>query len=123
VTLVRFQRAGMTEAILVHQSLRKTVSVAAAVAAAVTTLGAVVTIQPSGVASADVCASAGRRIYVSGCVDVAGAVDYYAPPPAYYAPLPEDFAPPPPPPPPLPNVTACVGATGRRGHVTVSGCN
>lgn len=87
-----------------------------------TTLGAVVIITPSGVAGADVCAGAGRRIYVSGCVDVAGAVDYYAPPPAYYAPLPEDFVPPPPPP-PLPNVTACVGGTGRRGHVSVSGCN
>lgn len=75
-----------------------------------------------GVAHADVCAGAnGRHVYASGCVDVAGAIDYYAPPPAYYAPLPEDFAPPPPPP-PLPNVTACVGATGRRGHVTVSGC-
>lgn len=104
-----------------NQLVRKSIGVVSAVAAAVTTLGAVVTIQPSGVASADVCASAGRRIYVSGCVDVAGAVDYYSPPPAYYAPLPEDFAPPPPPP-LLPNVTACVGGTGRRGHVSVSGC-
>lgn len=104
------------------QSVRKALAVASAVAAAVTTLGAVVIITPSGVAGADVCAGAGRRIYVSGCVDVAGAVDYYAPPPAYYAPLPEDFVPPPPPP-PLPNVTACVGGTGRRGHVSVSGCN
>ena len=104
-----------------HQSIRKAVGVASAIAAAVTTLSAIVTIQPTGAVGADVCASAGNRIYVSGCVDVAGAVDYYAPPPAYYAPLPEDFAPPPPPP-PLPNVTACVGGTGRRGHVSVSGC-
>jgi hypothetical protein len=75
-----------------------------------------VTMQSAAVANADVCASAnGQRVYASGCVDVAGAVDYYAPPPAYYAPLPQDFD-------PLPNVNACVGATGRRGHVTVSGC-
>jgi hypothetical protein len=68
--------------------------------------------QPSGVAGADVCASVGRRISVSGCTNVADTVNTYVPPPGAYAPLPEDF-----PPPPAANV--CVGA-GRRIHV--SGC-
>jgi len=62
---------------------------------------------PAGVASADVCASVGRRVSVSGCTNLAEA-----PPPGYYAPLPQDFPPPPP-------VNVCVGA-GRRIHV--SGC-
>ncbi|MGB8208508.1 MAG: hypothetical protein WCF69_13005 [Mycobacterium sp.] len=74
-------------------------------------------VQPSGVASADVCAGVGRRVSVSGCTNVADTVNAYVPPPADYAPLPEDFPPPPPPPPPPVNV--CVGA-GRRIHV--SGC-
>lgn len=73
-------------------------------------------VQPSGVANADVCASVGRRVSVSGCTNVADTVGSYAPPPAAYAPLPGDFPPPPPPPPP---VSVCVGA-GRRIHV--SGC-
>lgn len=72
-------------------------------------------VQPTGVANADVCVGAGRRISVSGCTNVADTVDAYAPPPAAYAPLPQDFPPPPPPPP----VSVCVGA-GRRIHV--SGC-
>jgi hypothetical protein len=101
---------------MIHR-YRRPVAAAAAVLALATMPGVVATMQPSGVAKADVCATAnGRRVYAAGCVDVAGGVDYYAPPPAYYAPLPQDFD-------PLPNVTACVGATGRRGHVTVSGCN
>ncbi len=76
--------------------------------------------QPSGVANADVCASVGRRVSVGGCMNVADTVDAYAPPPAYYAPLPEDFqAPPPPPPPPPVNVGVCANF-GRR--VSVSGC-
>lgn len=72
--------------------------------------------QPSGVANADVCASVGRRISVGGCMNVADTVNAYVPPPAYYAPLPEDF--PPPPPPPV-NVDVCAGF-GRR--INVSGC-
>ncbi len=72
-------------------------------------------VEPSGVANADVCASVGRRISVSGCTNVADTVTTYVPPPAYYAPLPQDFPPPPPPP-----VSVCVGA-GRRIHV--SGCS
>ena len=71
-------------------------------------------VQPSGVANADVCASVGRRVSVSGCTNVADTVNAYVPPPAAYAPLPQDFPPPPPPP-----VNVCVGA-GRRVHV--SGC-
>lgn len=73
-------------------------------------------VQPPGVAKADVCASVGRRVSVGGCTNVADTVNSYAPPPADYAPLPQDFPPPPPPPPP---VNVCVGA-GRRVHV--SGC-
>jgi hypothetical protein len=100
-----------------YRSMHKPAAAAAIVVALAIIPGLIATMQPSGVASADVCASAnGQRVYASGCVDVAGGIDYYAPPPAYYAPLPQDFD-------PLPNVTACVGATGRRGHVTVSGCN
>ena len=73
-------------------------------------------LQPSGAASADVCAGVGRRVSVSGCTNVADTVNTYVPPPADYAPLPQDFPPPPPPPPPG---NVCVGA-GRRIHV--SGC-
>jgi hypothetical protein len=74
-------------------------------------------VPPAGVANADVCASVGRRISVSGCTNVADTVNGYVPPPGDYAPLPGDFPPPPPPPPP---VSVCVGV-GRRIHV--SGCN
>jgi hypothetical protein len=88
----------------------------AAVAAGVFAVAAIATALPTGMANADVCASAnGQHVYASGCVDVAGAVDYYAPPPVYYAPLPQDFD-------ATPNVNVCVGATGRRGNVTVAGC-
>jgi hypothetical protein len=71
-------------------------------------------VQPSGVANADVCASVGRRVTVSGCTNVADTVNTYVPPPGDYAPLPQDFPPPPAP----PNV--CVSA-GRR--IRVSGCS
>nr|WP_167100926.1 hypothetical protein [Mycobacterium sp. DL592] len=79
----------------------------------------VTTIQPSGDANADVCASAGRRVTVSGCANLADVVAPYVPPPAYYAPLPEDYPPPPPPPPPA--VTGCVGWNGR--WVNAGACN
>jgi hypothetical protein len=95
-------------------SERRLMQRSAAVAAGVLTCAAIAIILPAGAANADVCGSAnGRHVYASGCVDVAGAVDYYAPPPAYYAPLPQDFT---------PNATVCVGATGRRGNVSVAGC-
>ncbi len=71
-------------------------------------------------AHADVCASAGRRISVGGCVNIADAVAPYVPPPAYYAPLPDD-PPPPPPPPPGSNVSGCIGYNGR--WVSAGGCN
>ena len=73
--------------------------------------------QPSGVAHADVCASAGRRVSVSGCANIADTISSLVPPPYAYAPVPEDY-PPPPPPPPV-NVSVCASA-GRR--ITVSGC-
>ncbi|CAM4220023.1 hypothetical protein MB901379_02399 [Mycobacterium basiliense] len=72
-------------------------------------------VAPSGVALADVCVNAGRRVSVSGCANVADALAPYAPPPAEYAPLPEDYPPPPPP----PNINVCANV-GRR--VSVSGC-
>ncbi|MGE5697094.1 MAG: hypothetical protein ACM4D3_18245 [Candidatus Sericytochromatia bacterium] len=88
--------------------------------------GAVVIIQTPGVASADVCASVGRRVSVSGCANIADTIADYVPPPSYYAPMPEDepppeytAPPPPPPPPPAPNVSVCANV-GRR--VNVSGC-
>ena len=43
-------------------------------------------VHPSGVAVADVCASVGRRVSVSGCTNVADTVNTYVPPPAAYAP-------------------------------------
>ena len=74
----------------------------------------IVTMLPTGAANADVCASAGRRVSVSGCANIADAVAPYVPPPAYYAPMPYD-------PPPPPNVTGCVSYNGR--WVNASGCN
>jgi hypothetical protein len=74
----------------------------------------IITIQAPGVAKADVCASAGRRISVSGCANIADTVGAYVPPPAYYAPMPYD-------PPPPPYVGGCVSYNGR--WVNASGCN
>lgn len=79
--------------------------------------GVIVFAAPAGTALADVCASAGRRISVSGCANIADAVNQYAPPPTYYAPLPDD----PPPPPPGSNVSGCIGYNGRWVHA--NGCN
>jgi hypothetical protein len=88
--------------------------IAAGVLAAGAIAGAMLTIQPVGVANADVCASAGRRVQVSGCANIADAVAPYVPPPAYYAPMPYD-------PPPPPNVTGCVSYNGRR--INAAACN
>lgn len=96
-------------------SLFRTLAVALLVGGSALTVVAA----PEPTASADVCGSVGgRRISVSGCGD---PIARWAPPPAAYAPLPEDFyaAPPPPPPPPLPNVNVCANV-GRR--ISVSGC-
>jgi hypothetical protein len=89
---------------------------AAAVLAAAAALGTLVTIAPAGTTGADVCVSAGRRVSVSGCANLADVMAPYVPPPAYYAPLPEDYPSPPPP----PYVNACASVNGR--HVSVSGC-
>jgi hypothetical protein len=83
-------------------------------AVSVLAAAAAVTFLPTGVATADVCASAGRRIQVGGCANIADAVAPYAPPPAYYAPMPDD-------PPPPPNVTGCVSYNGR--WVNAGRCN
>jgi hypothetical protein len=91
---------------------------AAAALAVVATLGTLVTISPPGTAGADVCVNAGRRVSVSGCANLADVMAPYVPPPAYYAPLPQDYPPPPPPPPPY--VSGCASVNGR--HVSVSGC-
>ncbi len=87
-----------------------------AAAAAMTAVAASCVLPLTGVANADVCASVGRRISVSGCTNVADTVNGYVPPPTDYAPLPGDYPPPPPPPPPI---SVCAGV-GRRIHV--SGC-
>ena len=101
-----------------NRSPRSILARIATVALAFLTLpGAIVLAVPAGTANADVCASAGRRISVGGCVNIADAVAPYVPPPAYYAPLPED-----PPPPPLgSNVSGCIGYNGRWVHA--GGCN
>ena len=103
-------------------SRARRIGAASAAALAFTTLpGALAIVVPTGTTHADVCASGGRRISVSGCVNIADAVAPYVPPPAYYAPLPEDVPPPPPPPPPGSNVSGCIGYNGRWVHA--SGCN
>lgn len=94
---------------------KRSLIVTAASALAVAAIpGTILTIQPTGSANADVCASAGRRVQVSGCANIADAVAPYVPPPAYYAPMPYD-------PPPPPNVTGCVSYNGR--WVNAAGCN
>ncbi len=105
-------------------TMRKLLAGAATAASLATVPAAIATVATPGISSADVCASAGRRVSVSGCADLGDVVAPWVPPPAYYAPLPEDYPPPPPPPvyvppPPLPNVNVCANV-GRR--ISVSGC-
>lgn len=69
---------------------------------------AVATIVPSATAYADVCASAGRRVTVSGCASLSDVMAPYVVPPDTYAPL-------------TPNASACVGWNGR--WVNASGCS
>lgn len=74
-----------------------------AVAAAAALAGvpfAVTTVAPSGEAQADVCASAGRRVTVSGCANLSDVMAPYVVPPDAYAPI-------------TPNASACVGWNGR----------
>lgn len=61
----------------------------------------------SGTAGADVCASAGRRVTVSGCANLSDVMAPYVVPPDAYAPI-------------TPNASACVGWNGR--WVNASGC-
>lgn len=75
---------------------RRSFTAATLTVLAVVTGSAVVALAQPGAARADVCAGVGRRVSVGGCWSVADAVSNYAPPPAYYAPLPEDYPPPPP---------------------------
>jgi hypothetical protein len=98
---------------------------AAAMVLALAAVPAVVIDAPA--AGADVCGSVGgRRVSVGGCANLADTIADYVPPPAYYAPMPEDETapeyiapPPPPPPPPPPNVSVCANV-GRR--INVSAC-
>jgi hypothetical protein len=88
-----------------------------------TVIGAFNVIVTPAVGAADVCGSVGgRRVSVGGCANLADTIADYVPPPAYYAPMPEDEPAPEyvaPPPPPRPNVTVCANV-GRR--INVSGC-
>ena len=98
---------------MTHWTRSWTVAAASALAIAAVP-GALVTLALPGVASADVCASVGRRVSVGGCANIADAVAPYVPPPAYYAPMPYD-------PPPPPNVAGCVSYNGR--WVGANRCN
>jgi hypothetical protein len=95
-----------------RQTARTWVAATVAVLGLATVLAAIITIAPSGDANADVCASAGRRIEVSGCANLSDVMAPYVVQPDAYAPLPGD---------PLPNVTGCVGYNGR--WVSAGGCN
>ena len=95
-----------------RQTARTWVAATAAVLGLATVPAAIITIAPSGDANADVCASAGRRIEVSGCANLSDVMAPYVVQPDAYAPLPGD---------PLPNVTGCVGYNGR--WVSAGGCN
>lgn len=72
---------------------------AAAVVALAVAPAVIVTIQPA-TANADVCASAGRRISVSGCANLSDVMAPYVVPQDAYAPI-------------TPNASACVGWNGR----------
>jgi hypothetical protein len=62
------------------------------------TPGILVATHSAGRAEATVCVNAGRRVSVSGCTNIADNIQRYVPPPAIYAPLPEDDTTAPPPP-------------------------
>ncbi|OBA63641.1 hypothetical protein A5647_04420 [Mycobacterium sp. 1100029.7] len=65
---------------------------------AVSALAPIPSLLTAGHAEATVCVGAGRRVSVSGCANIGDAIQRYVPPPAEYAPMPEDTPPPPPPP-------------------------
>lgn len=89
------------------RSVRRWLAGTAAVVALATAPAAVATIAPSGTAAADVCASAGRRVTVSGCANLSDVIAPYVVPQDAYAPV-------------SPNASACVGWNGR--WVNASGC-
>lgn len=68
----------------------------------------ILTIVEPGTASADVCASAGRRVTVSGCANLSDVMAPYVVPPDAYAPI-------------TPNASVCVGWNGR--WVDANGCS
>jgi hypothetical protein len=77
---------------------------AALSAAAITLAGlpvAIITTGTDGTVSADVCASAGRRISVGGCANLSDVMAPWVPPPDSYAPMPGE------------GLNACVGYNGR----------
>ncbi|MGI9126425.1 MAG: hypothetical protein ACR2JM_17025 [Mycobacterium sp.] len=88
-------------------TIRTWYGAAAAVLALASVPAAIVTIVPGGQAAADVCASAGRRISVSGCANLSDVMAPYVTPIDAYAPI-------------SPNASACVGWNGR--WVKASGC-
>lgn len=90
-----------------RRSVRAWCGAAGAVLALAGVPAAIVTIEPGGEARADVCASAGRRVTVSGCASLSDVMAPYVVPPDAYAPI-------------TPNASACVGWNGR--WVSANGC-
>ena len=80
-------------------------ALAAVFAAAVSVVGPVTV---AATADADVCASAGRRVTVSGCANLSDVMAPYVVPPDAYAPI-------------TPNASVCVGWNGR--WVDANGCS
>lgn len=76
---------------------RRWVAAVLAVLAIAPVPGVVLAMGSAGQANASVCVGAGRRVSVSGCANIGDAIQRYVPPPADYAPMPEDPPPPPPP--------------------------
>ena len=74
-----------------HDAFARSWKIAAAIVLGLATIpGAPVGIETPAVAGADVCASVGRRVSVGGCANLADTIADYVPPPAYYAPMPDD---------------------------------
>ena len=88
---------------------RTLLGAAAAVVALAAVPAAVVTVAPGGPANADVCASAGRRVSVSGCANLSDVMAPYVVGPDAYAPLPGDA------------VNGCVGWNGRWVNASTCG--
>lgn len=88
-------------------TIRRLAIGAAAVLSMVGGSAALTVIAPGSSANADVCASAGRRVTVSGCASLSDVMAPYVVPTDAYAPI-------------TPNASACVGWNGR--WVNASGC-